>query len=253
MMARAKPRSTKVTTFDNDNVRQLMLECEAALKPIAERYGLVLERKGRTYHRDRMPVMLAMIVPASEQEAELPPHGRMFLQHAFRYGLKPEHLGREIKSGGHAYKLVGLNPRARTTPLIGERNGKLYRLPFAAARALLDTPATPAATGPRLYTAPAWVGPQAREAIERKAVTQVCFKHEGADREGAFGPVWLRLDNGKRINAKDSDMADEIETRVLHDDGSETIEPPAGYLPEWFHRSQAVSLARQLDVRFVEG
>jgi len=51
-------------------------------------------------------------------------------KHCVHYGLQPEDFGKTVTIGfGRVYKLVGLKPRNRKYPIIGECHGKRYKVP----------------------------------------------------------------------------------------------------------------------------
>jgi hypothetical protein len=123
--------SNKIQEFNRANVRALHAEVEAALKPIAEKYGLLLERKGRTFYRDSLPAGFQFVVATEGADGEvLDSKAKDFQRLAGSFGLKAEDLGKEFISGhGERYRITGLNPRAKRYPILGERvsDGKTYK------------------------------------------------------------------------------------------------------------------------------
>jgi hypothetical protein len=119
-----------IKEFNRTNCRTLMAEVEAALKPIAEKHGLTLDRKGRTFYRDQMPVMFQFLVTQKDEDGNaLSAAGQEFKKNAFRVGLEPDDLGKEFMSRGEKYRITGLNLRRRKYPISAERlrDGKSFK------------------------------------------------------------------------------------------------------------------------------
>lgn len=127
-----------IKKFDRASVRQILEECEEALRPIAEKYGLTLDRKGRTYRSDSLPVMYQFMVTEKDEDGNvLSAEAKDFVARAVLYGLEPEDLHREFKSRGNTYRITGLKPRSRKYPILGEdvRTGKTYKFPLETVKA----------------------------------------------------------------------------------------------------------------------
>ena len=138
----SKPKAgTPVTKFNQTNVGAILEECREALAPIAEKYGLVLDRKGRTYHHDALPVMFQMLVKKTDEDGNvITADGKAFIEQAVFYGLKPEDLGQEFTSRGKKFRITGLKPRSRKYPVLAEEvaTGKTYKFPAEAVKAGLS-------------------------------------------------------------------------------------------------------------------
>lgn len=122
--------SAKIKEFNRTNARELVEECCKALEPIAKKYGLTLDEKGRSFYRDRLPMKFDLIVPVMDEKGEaLDPKAQEFKKKALRVGLEPDDLHREFKSRGETYRIVGLNLRAKKYPVLGERvrDGKRFK------------------------------------------------------------------------------------------------------------------------------
>lgn len=126
-MSKAK---TTLKQFDGTSVRRIMDECRAALEPIAEKYGLVLDRKGSTYHRDALPVMLQFMIKDVDEDGNvLTAEAKAFQKYAVMFGLKAEDLGREFMFRGETFRVVGLRPKSPKFPVLAEnvRTGKTFK------------------------------------------------------------------------------------------------------------------------------
>lgn len=133
--------SKPVTKFTNTNVRQILSECEEALRPIAEKYGLTLDQKGKSYRRDALPVMYQFLVRETDEEGnEMSSEGKEFQRRAPWLGLEASDLNREFTSRGRKYRITGLNPRGRKYPILAEevRTGKKYKFPVEVVKAGLE-------------------------------------------------------------------------------------------------------------------
>lgn len=119
-----------IKEFNRANVRILNKEILAALKPISQKHGLVLEKNAKTYYRDRLPGMFQFIIRVEGEDGEvLDTKAQEFQNGARLVGLDPNDLGREFVIRGSRYKITGLNLRARKYPVLGERlsDGKTYK------------------------------------------------------------------------------------------------------------------------------
>jgi hypothetical protein len=129
---------TTIKQFDGTSVRKIMDEAREALEPIAEKYGLVLSRKGSTYHRDSLPVMLQFLIKQTDTDGNiLTAEAKDFQKYAVMFGLKPEDLGREFVSRGETFRITGLKPKSPKFPVLAEnvRSGKSFKFPEAVVLA----------------------------------------------------------------------------------------------------------------------
>lgn len=137
-------KTTKITKFDRASVRQILAECEEALRPVAEKYGLTLDRKGKTYYQDALPVMYQLLVTKMDEDGNvLSADAKAFQEQAFLYGLEPSDLGREFKSRGDTFRITGLKPRSRKYPVLAKnvKTGKTFKFPAESVKAGLKTAA----------------------------------------------------------------------------------------------------------------
>ena len=126
-------KKTTIKEFTNPVVRKIMDECEEALRPIAEKYGLTLDRKGRTYRRDSLPVMFQLLVTEHDEDGNtLSAAAKEFTKLAPLFGLETGDLGKEFRNRNETFRISGLSPRSRKYPVLAEnvKTGKTYK--FAA-------------------------------------------------------------------------------------------------------------------------
>lgn len=132
---------TTIKQFDGTSVRKIMDEVRDALEPIAEKYGLVLDRKGSTYRRDALPVMLQFLIKVTDTDGNvLTAEAKAFQRYAVMFGLKAEDLGREFKNRGETFRITGLKPKSPKFPVLAEnvRSGKTFKFPEAVVLAGLQ-------------------------------------------------------------------------------------------------------------------
>jgi hypothetical protein len=138
----SKPNQ-KITKFDRDNVRQINAEAEVLLRPLAEKYGLVLDKKRGCFGQEELPVLLQFLVRKEDAEGNaMTAIAQDFVRFAQLFGLAPTDLNREFSNDGGAtkFRVTGLNRKAQKTPVIAEnlRNGKSYRFRAEQVKFLLS-------------------------------------------------------------------------------------------------------------------
>jgi hypothetical protein len=121
----------KISRFDGPSVHAILDECHAALAPIAEKYGLTLDRKGRTYQREALPVMFQFLIAKTDADGvTLDAQGMDFQRYAQTFDLEPSDLGREFNvPEGKRFRICGLNVRSPKYPVMAEevRTGKKFK------------------------------------------------------------------------------------------------------------------------------
>jgi len=130
----------KITSFDTRLARVIIDECRDALAPIAEKYGLTLDRKGSNYRPDALPVMLQFLIKEVDSSGvTVDARGKDFKRYAMAFGLKPSDLGREFSTFQGTYRICGLKPRSDKYPVLAEdvRTGKTYKFPPEVVKASL--------------------------------------------------------------------------------------------------------------------
>lgn len=125
-----------IKTFDRDTVRMFNDEMHAALKGLAEKYGVHVKNAGATFARDgsnvTYKVAVAVIgeggVPETKERAA-------FVQLAVLYGLQPTDLDETFVHAGDTVKIIGLAPKSRKFPILGTKHGKTYKFPVEVVKA----------------------------------------------------------------------------------------------------------------------
>ena len=121
-----------IRTVDRATCQRLGAEIEAAIDPILERHGFKRGKTSRAYGEYFQIKVQATPVGADTPEAS------NWKQLASLYGLPEDALGKEISLGGQTMKIVGLNTRARRTPVMLEAsNGKSYKAPAESVQRAL--------------------------------------------------------------------------------------------------------------------
>lgn len=128
---------TTLKQFDGTSVRKIHDEVRAALEPIAEKYGLVLDRKGSSYRRDALPVMMQFLIKETDEDGNaLGASAKDFKKYAVMFGLKADDLGREFVTHGETFRITGLKPKSQKYPVLGEnvRTGKTFKFPVETVK-----------------------------------------------------------------------------------------------------------------------
>lgn len=141
-MERARRDMSKtIKEFNRANVRQVIAECEEAVRAVAEKYGLTLERQGRTFYRDHLPVKFQLHAHQTDAEGnKVDPRAKDFARYARYAGLPEDAFGQEFTNAGRTYRITGWNTRAKRYPVMGEdvRTGKTYKFPVDTVRRALQ-------------------------------------------------------------------------------------------------------------------
>jgi len=112
-------------------------EMEAAIAPVLAKYGLDRDRTATAYGDIYKVTFTAHL--AGEDPAV-----KNYGLYADAYGLPADSLGTVITSRGQKYVVTGLNPRAKTMPILckGE-DGRTYKFPIASLKRVLGLPVNP--------------------------------------------------------------------------------------------------------------
>jgi hypothetical protein len=135
----------KVEKFDKTNVKTILQKCEDALQPIADEFGLDLQRKSCRYRDMEMPVAFLLQATVVDDDGKvLDKQAQEFKKYASLYGLKPEHLGKTVLSMGKVMTVVGLNTRNRKFPILclEPKTSKRFKLTAESVRSRLTTTIT---------------------------------------------------------------------------------------------------------------
>lgn len=122
--------------FDRETVRKILAECEEALRPVAERHGIELLRKHCTFSHNELPVAFRLV--AKGEDGALTREAEEFTRYAKLVGLEPSMLGAAFRHADREFKVVGLNLRARSFPVIAQdERGKRFKFDAETVKALI--------------------------------------------------------------------------------------------------------------------
>jgi len=126
---------TKITQFDRPSCKLVRSEVDAALKVIAEKFGLTYRGGAGSFAPDHFSLKSEFhVVGDCESLAE-----KEWNQNCVWYDLKPEHFGTTVTVYGDTIKLVGIKPKAKKYPIIGQKisSGKRYKYPAPVIQSAL--------------------------------------------------------------------------------------------------------------------
>ena len=125
--------------IDRELLNRFKVEAIAALAVVAAKHGVVAKFGRGTFSPEvaTLKLELGYIADngiASSREA------LDFKSMAWQFGLAASDLGKKIAlSNGVEYRIVGLKPRSKTRPVLGEReDGKVFKLTVDAVKVGLE-------------------------------------------------------------------------------------------------------------------
>src|SRR5262249_43946333 len=123
-----------ITTMDKQAARLLSEATREALEHVAERFGVTVRVGGGTFD----PVS-GSFKPKVEYTDPAGPE-REFRANAFLFGLSPDDYGAEFTSQRKRFRVVGLNLRARTMPILCEEiaTGRTFKFSERGLAGLVD-------------------------------------------------------------------------------------------------------------------
>ena len=124
-----------IDSVDRSTVRMILEEAREALASVADKYGVVLERKHCTYSSTEIPVAFKFVVPELGEDGEaIDPKETEFRKYAQRFGLEPDDYGRLFKTYNGVYRVSGIKPRGKKYNVLGDHinSGKTYKFPASA-------------------------------------------------------------------------------------------------------------------------
>ena len=119
-----------INSVDRSTVKMILEEARVALDAIAEKHGVILERKHCTYSSTEIPVAFKFVVPERTEDGEaIDPKETECRKRAPRFGLEPDDYGKMFKTFNGVFRVCGIKPKARKYPVLGESiiNGKIYK------------------------------------------------------------------------------------------------------------------------------
>jgi len=118
----------KVTSFNRQNIRQINSELEAALKQVAEKYGLEVKLGNTRFTGDNFSTKV-QVATVGEGGITMSKEATDFNRYKTILGINME-LGQEFQRSGKTFTIVGLKPRSKKYPILAKcSDGKTYKLP----------------------------------------------------------------------------------------------------------------------------
>lgn len=118
----------KVTSFNRQNIRQINSELEAALKQVAEKYGLEVKLGNTRFTGDNFSTKV-QVATVGESGITMSKEATDFNRYKTILGINME-LGQEFQRSGKTFTIVGLKPRSKKYPILAKcSDGKTYKLP----------------------------------------------------------------------------------------------------------------------------
>lgn len=118
----------KVTSFNRQNIRQINSELEAALKQVAEKYGLEVKLGNTRFTGDNFSTKV-QVATVAEGGITMSKEATDFNRYKTILGINME-LGQEFQRSGKTFTIVGLKPRSKKYPILAKcSDGKTYKLP----------------------------------------------------------------------------------------------------------------------------
>lgn len=108
----------KLTMFDRVICRAVSDAVEEALKPVADRFGVQIKTKGGTYTPGNYLLRLEIATIGDDGQV----HTQAvedFRKYAPAFGLEPDDLGREFRTGRGRYRITGLSSYRPKFPING--------------------------------------------------------------------------------------------------------------------------------------
>jgi hypothetical protein len=128
----------KIDSFDRTNLRLISADLEAAIAPVAAKYGITLSYKGARFLEDNATFKIEAATIGVSGVANTRERDN-FKLYASMYDLKDTDLDREITYAGKQYIIIGLNTRRSKYPIVAKRvaDGKTILLTREGVKAAL--------------------------------------------------------------------------------------------------------------------
>jgi hypothetical protein len=125
-------------SFTKESVRELSRRLQETLDRFAKENGMKAIVGNASFTPFNICYKIELATIAANGEA-LTRDAEHFFHHAPCYGLAREDLGKSFRYGDRTYKIVGLNTRSRSAPVIvSDDNGKSYKFKVELLKALLS-------------------------------------------------------------------------------------------------------------------
>jgi len=143
----------KIDSFDRTNLRLISADLEAALAPVAAKYGITFSYRGARFLADNATFKIEAATIGSGGVVNTRERDN-FKLYASMYGLKDTDLDREISYAGKKYIIIGLNTRRQKYPIVAKRveDGKTILLTCEGVKSALlrQIPTLPIQLNPSL-------------------------------------------------------------------------------------------------------
>ena len=121
----------KITTQELKEFRE---DFAKVVKDLEDKYGYKIRLGNITYNERSFNGKIEVV---KNIEGDIDIDQFNFEKYCGFYGLSKEDYGKTFKSNNKEYKLVSINPKARSYPLIGiDENGTKYKFPSSIANKL---------------------------------------------------------------------------------------------------------------------
>jgi hypothetical protein len=135
---------TKIAHFNSNNINSIRAAIDAKLQEVSQEYGIALTIGGMRYNASEITTRLTVKAIGSDtkdgesiQEAS----DRVeFARYAQSFGLKPEFFGQIATVNGKDFRIVGIKPRSRKFPILGQEVGgdKVFKLTASSIKSQLE-------------------------------------------------------------------------------------------------------------------
>ena len=130
------------TRFEKPVLKSLRMDMDAALKVIADKYGIVIETGNATYSDNKATFkVLLQIVNAKAPDFDV--RAEEFKKNAYYLGLEPEDLGRTFTIHYKEYTICGFDPKARKYSIFASCRGHIYKFVVSDVLRALGRPVNP--------------------------------------------------------------------------------------------------------------
>lgn len=110
----------KIDRFNRANARTLSEAVIEAVQPVAEKFGVQIKQGNGSFTPTDYKIKLICAVQSTDGTYETPERTD-FKQFAPIYGVTASDIDMEFKWNGEKYKLIGIKPRSKKFPFIGQR------------------------------------------------------------------------------------------------------------------------------------
>lgn len=125
-------------SFSKSEVNQMASDIEKALASVEKKYNVNIKRGNGTFTAETFDLKLKIVANAPDgKKVFFVKEAKDFEFNSYKYGMKPEDLGKKFMHNGTEYKIVGANPRAYKRPIMAQtkdqfgKNEQFYKFPIS--------------------------------------------------------------------------------------------------------------------------